>query len=182
MAAVDDERRQAPARVALEWGGIIVGAFVVALVIKTFLLQAFYIPSGSMEPTLNIGDRIVVNKLSDDVGDFERGEIVVFNRPPGEPESEVKDLIKRVVALPGETVESRDGRLVVDGQVLDEPYLDGDLTENVPRQTVPPGHLFVMGDNRGDSRDSRYFGSVDGSLLVGEAVVRVWPVTALDLL
>lgn len=177
------DRHKGGARNVAEWAAIIVGAFAVALVIKTFLIQAFFIPSLSMAPALQEDDRVLVNKLSYDFHDVNRGDLVVFERPPNEPASEVKDLIKRVVALEGETVENRDDRLFVDGRPLDESYIDDAVpTLNVSRQTVPPGHVFVMGDNRTDSRDSRFFGPVDEDLIVGRAFVRVWPIDALSLL
>ncbi len=161
---------------------LVVIAFVVALLIKTFLLQAFYIPSASMEPTLNINDRVLVNKLSYDLHEVNRGDLIVFESPPNEGSGH-KDLIKRVIALPGETVESRDGRIVVDGQELDEPYLEPHIqTGAIDKVTIPPDHYWVMGDNRANSRDSRYFGAISESLIIGRAFVRVWPVTALGLL
>ncbi len=163
-------------RSLVEWAAIIVGAFAVALVVKAFLLQAFFIPSPSMEPTLAVGDRVLVNKLAYRIGDIGRGDLVVFERPPSEPESDVNDLIKRVIAFGGETIEARDGRVLVDGRPLREPYLPpGTVTGDLPAQTVPEGHLFVLGDNRGDSRDSRRFGPIDEDLVVGRAFVRIWP-------
>jgi signal peptidase I len=169
-------------RNALEWVVIAVGALLVAFVIKTFLLQAFYIPSLSMAPTLKVNDRVLVNKLSYDLHEVNRGDLIVFESPPNEG-SETKDLIKRVIGLPGETVESRDGRMVVNGRVLDEPYLDdGVMTGALEKTTIPPDHLWVMGDNRSNSRDSRFFGPIPESLVIGRAFVRVWPVTALSLL
>lgn len=170
-------------RNAVEWVAIVVGAFAVALVVKTFLIQAFFIPSESMFPTLTEDDRVLVNKLSYGLHDVNRGDLVVFERPPNEPVSDVKDLIKRVVAVEGETVEARDGAIVVDGELLDEPYLDEGVTSfNVTPTVVPDGHVFVMGDNRGASRDSRYFGPIDTGLIVGRAFVKVWPLTDLGLL
>ncbi len=169
-------------RNVFEWVAIAGGALVIAFLIKTFLLQAFYIPSLSMDPTLKINDRVLVNKLSYDLHDVHRGDIVVFESPPNEGSS-TKDLIKRVIALPGETVESRDGRIVIDGQVLDEPYLEPHVqTGPLDKVTIPPDHYWVMGDNRGNSRDSRFFGAIPESLIIGRAFVRVWPVTALGLL
>jgi len=158
-----------------------VGALLVAFLVKTFLVQAFYIPSGSMLPTLQEQDRVLVNKLSYRFGDVDRGDLIVFRGPDQAP-GEVKDLIKRVVGLPGETVEARDGQVLVDGQVIDEPYLgDGITTGPLEPQTVPPGHYWVMGDNRGNSKDSRFFGAVDEDLIIGKAFVRVWPLNKIRL-
>ena len=109
--------------VALEWALLIVSALVIALLIKTFLFQAFYIPSDSMVPTLKTNDRVIVNKLSYHLHPVHRGDIVVFKSPPNVDPS-VKDLVKRVIALPGETVEGRaDGHIYINGKVLKEPYL-----------------------------------------------------------
>ncbi len=172
-----------PLRGVLEWVLILLGAVAVAFVIKTFLFQAFYIPSVSMDPTLKVRDRVIVNKLSYDFHDVHRGDIIVFKSPPGEESSTVKDLIKRVVALPGETVEARDGHVLIDGQPLNEPYLhDGVTTGQMEPHKVPPGHVWVMGDNRPNSKDSRYFGAIDDDLIVGRAFVRVWPIAKLSLL
>jgi signal peptidase I len=167
----------------VEWVLIIGGAFLVAFVVKTFLIQAFFIPSGSMLPTLHEDDRVLVNKLSYDLHDVNRGDLVVFERPEGETAGQIKDLIKRVVGLPGERIEQRDGDVYIDGQLLEEPYLvDGSETTNLDPQTVPEGHVFVMGDNRGDSMDSRVFQAIDEDLIVGRAFVRVWPLSNLSLL
>ena len=170
-------------RGALEWVLILLGAVAVAFVIKTFLFQAFYIPSVSMEPTLMVKDRVIVNKLSYDFHDVHRGDIVVFKSPPGEESSAVKDLIKRVIALPGETVEARDGHILINGQPLTEPYLrDGVTTGQMEPHKVPAGHVWVMGDNRPNSKDSRFFGAIPEDLIVGRAFIRVWPIPKLSLL
>ncbi|MDQ3384423.1 MAG: signal peptidase I [Actinomycetota bacterium] len=170
-------------RNTIEWVAIVVGAFAVALVVKTFLIQAFYIPSESMFPTLTEDDRVLVNKLSYRLHDVNRGDLVVFERPPGEPDSDVKDLIKRVVAVEGETIEERDGALYVDGEPLDEPYLQPGIESNdLTRVVVPADHVFVMGDNRGASRDSRFFGPIEEDLILGRAFVKVWPLPDVELL
>ena len=167
----------------VEWVGIVVGALVVALVVKTFLIQAFFIPSLSMYPTLDKGDRVLVNKLSYKVHDVHRGDLVVFERPPGQPASTIKDLIKRVVGLPGESIEARAGAVYIDGKRISEPYLvDGVTTDNLPRQTIPKDEIFVMGDNRGDSADSRVFGPIYEDTIVGRAFIRVWPIPDIGLL
>ena len=182
MPAGDDKGSRS-GRNALEWIAIVAGALIVALVVKTFLIQAFFIPSLSMYDTLDKGDRVLVNKLSYRLHEIHRGDIIVFERPEGVPDNGIKDLIKRVIGLPGETIESRDGRVYVDGKRLDEDYLaDGVTTVNLDRQTIPDDHVFVMGDNRGNSEDSRVFGPISDDLVVGRAFVLVWPITQVHLL
>ncbi|MGI9120935.1 MAG: signal peptidase I [Acidimicrobiales bacterium] len=179
----DEDESTSLARNVAEWVAILLGALVVALLVTRFLVQAFFIPSLSMAPTLEVNDRVLVNKLSYDLHDVNRGDVIVFERPPQEAESDIKDLIKRVVALPGDTIGDQDGRLIINGAPLEEPYLQsGDTTTNVASQTIPPGHVFVMGDNRNDSRDSRYFGPLSEELIVGRAFVKLWPLTDLSLL
>jgi signal peptidase I len=179
----EDVSSQERIRSLVEWAAVIVGALVVALLVKTFLFQAFSIPSGSMQPTLRPGDRVMVNKLSYRFGDIERGHLIVFERPPSMPELATKDLIKRVIALPGESVEARDGVVHIDGAALDEPYLpEGTRTENLPRQTIPEGHYLVLGDNRGSSQDGRAFGPIAEELVIGRAFLRIWPVADLTRL
>ena len=180
-----------------EVGFLVVMAVVIAVVVKTFLAQAFYIPSGSMLPQLQINDRVVVSKVSYRLHDPRRGDIVVFDAPGGSqedpsplPERVLRGLaesvgvlapstdeyIKRVVALPGERVEGHQGKVLVDGRELVEPYLaDGTVTSEFAAVVVPPDTVWVMGDNRGNSADSRIFGPVPESTVVGRAFVRVWP-------
>lgn len=175
-----------------EWVLVIVGAVVLAVVVKVFLLQAFYIPSLSMYPTLHEGDRVLVNKLSYRLHDVNRGDIVVFERPASETSSNIPDLIKRVVGLPGESIVIADGSVYVDNRKLDESYLPaGTVTsaQSAPYKctqeapcVVPPGDVWVMGDNRADSKDSRYFGPIPESTIVGRAFVRVWPAGRFGLL
>jgi signal peptidase I len=166
-----------PLRSLLEWVGIIAVALVVAFGIKAFLFPMFFIPSESMEDTLQIGDRIVVNKLSYKAHDLHRGDIVVFERPPGNQiDPTIKDLIKRVVGLSGDVVEGREGKVVVNGRVLEEPYVKkGAQTSNFGPITVPDQMVWVMGDNREHSADSRVFGPIRDSLIVGRAFLKIWP-------
>jgi signal peptidase I len=164
---------------------VIVGALVVALVVKTFLFQAFYIPSGSMEPTLEKGDRVLVNKVSYDLHDVNRGDVIVFELDPDDVGADgIKDLIKRVIGLPGDVIETRDGVVYINDEPLDEPYLaDGTTTGSpadgqnpgIERQTVPDGHVYVLGDNRSNSADSRYRGPIPIDSIVGRAFILVWP-------
>jgi signal peptidase I len=170
-------------RSIIEWVAVVGGALLVALIIRAFFLAAFYIPSESMSPTLEKGDRVLVNKLSYKLHDVNRGDIVVFERPPNEPDNGIKDLIKRVVALPGETVEVRDCKVLINGQALVEPYVkQWSRTCTSPPVTVGQNQVFVMGDNRDDSQDSRFFGPISQHLIVGRAFVIVWPFTHLGWL
>lgn len=184
-------------RAAIEWVVLIGAALIIALVIKTFLFQAFYIPSESMVPTLKVGDRVLVNKLSYDLHDVHRGDIVVFRAPAEARSDGIDDLVKRVIGLPGDTVTWRkDGQVYVNDKPLDEPYLPaGTRTtyEGVPQGCVAPadgvsgckvpaGHLFMMGDNRTASRDSRYFGPIKESSIVGRVFVRIWPPGSIGLM
>ncbi|HYD11206.1 MAG TPA: signal peptidase I [Acidimicrobiales bacterium] len=181
----EDEEHDADrgVRNVVEWVAIVVGALAVALLVKTFFIQAFFIPSLSMFPTLDEGDRVLVNKLSYKMHDVNCGDMIVFDRPEGSPDSDIKDLIKRVIGLPGETIEARDGVVYIDGARLDEPYLeDGVRTDNLPPTEVPAGHIFVMGDNRTGSSDSRVFGPVDEDTIDGRAFIRVWPLGDISLL
>ena len=176
----------------VEWALVVVGAVALAVVVKIFLLQAFYIPSASMYPTLQNGDRVLVNKLSYDLHDVNRGDIVVFERPASETSSNIPDLIKRVIGLPGEQVAFDGGQVYIDGQPLVEDYLpEGTVTTaaNAPNKctlqapcSVPAGQVWVMGDNRGDSKDSRYFGTIPESTIVGRAFIKVWPLGRFGLL
>ena len=172
-------RQRSSTRNAVEWLVVIIGAVVVALLIKTFVVQAFRIPSDSMVPTLQDGDRVLVNKLSYDAHDVNRGDVVVFHRPPNlvAAEGDPEDLIKRVIGLPGETVSSRDGIVYIGDRRLTEPYLpEGTTTFNLDAPiTVPEDHILVMGDNRGNSTDGRPFGPIPIDSVIGRAFVIMWP-------
>ena len=174
-AARRRQRIKSRNRAVVEWVVAIGLAVVAALCIKTWLVQAFIIPSQSMEDTLEVGDRVLVSKFAFQISDIGRGDVIVFDNPDRLP-NEPAQLIKRVVALGGDTVEAADGRLLVNGVVVDEDYLRaGVITTDVAPTTVPDGTVFVMGDNRANSRDSRYIGPVDEDLVVGKAFLRIWP-------
>jgi len=180
------KKQKASWAVALEWGILIVSALVIALLIKAFLFQAFYIPSDSMVPTLKTHDRVIVNKLSYKLHPVHRGDIIVFKSPPGVDPS-VKDLIKRVIALPGETVEGRhDGHIYINGKRLAEPYLpNGDPPgQSFDAIKVPKDSYWVMGDNRKNSFDSRFFPEhfIKKKDIVGRAFIRIWPLNRLGIL
>ncbi len=176
------------ARVAAEWVAVLAGALVLALVLRSVLFQAYYIRFTSMEPTLNNGDRVLVNKLGYDLHDVHRGDMVVFERPPGVSGRQEDDLIKRVIALPGEVIGLIEGNVYIDGRRLHEPYLEssgitiGNLSSGCAAIVdggclVGAGEVFVMGDNRANSTDSRLFGPISEHLIVGHAFLRLWPMT-----
>lgn len=177
-------RKHSPVRELVEWILIIAGALIVAFALKTWVLQAFSIPSPSMVPTLVEQDRILVNKLSYSFGEVERGDVVVFERPKAAgTEPNINHLVKRVIGLPGETIESSNGRILINGEEIREPYLPpGTVTDGVQRTKIPPGQYWVMGDNRGNSSDSRVFGTIDHDIIVGRAFARVWPVGSINRL
>jgi signal peptidase I len=164
--------------------------------VKATVAQAFFIPSASMEPQLQEGDRVLVSRTAYRLHEPRRGDIVVFPSPTAPPDDDglverwAKDaleavalrepgddeLIKRVVGLPGETISARDGRVVIDGRVVEEPYLpDGVETVDFGPVAIPEGHVFVLGDNRGNSADSRVIGTIDVDEIVGRAIARIWP-------
>ncbi len=167
------------------------------MVIKTFLVQPFWIPSESMEPTIEPNDRVMVNKLAYRLGDIQRGDVVVFLNPL-EPETDESipeavirsvleaigvrtrghdDLIKRVIGLPGEVVEVVNGQVTVDGVAIVEDYTDGSFMPDSGPFPVPDGEIFVMGDNRDESFDSRRFGTVPVPHVIGRAFVVIWPLS-----
>jgi signal peptidase I len=186
----ENEKSSSRTRSIIEWVVVIAGALVVALLIKAFLVQAFYIPSESMVQTLEIGDRVLVNKLSYKLHDVNRGDLVVFERPEGDTSQDVKDLIKRVVGLPGEEIVIDDNVVFVNGQELPEDYLsEGTVTKqgklNCQRTSpcvVPDDAVWVMGDNREHSFDSRYFGAIEEDTIVGRAFLRIWPLTSFGFM
>jgi signal peptidase I len=170
----------------VEWLAVVVLALVLAFGVREYAVQLFYIPSGSMLPTLQIGDRILVDKLAYRFEPIRRGDVVVFSRPPLE-QADYQDLVKRVVGLPGETLSLAGGHVYVDGRLLEEPWLPAPLPPTTPSPvgaafslahpfTVPAGEYFVMGDNRTDSEDSRFFGPIPRDLIVGKMAFVVWPV------
>jgi len=193
-----------PPRSRFAWLGslpaLIVIALLVAILVKTFLVQAFYIPSESMEPTLQVGDRVFVNKFVYDFNDINRGDVIVFENPNegalparqgisavlhwfgegvGFAQPEGEDYIKRVIGLPGESIEIHDHTVYVDGTPLAEPYLTAEkrgCNNDFGPVEVPASHLFMLGDNRCNSADSRYgLGFVSEDKVVGKAFVIIWP-------
>lgn len=164
----------------LEGVDSVVWAGVVALLLIHFVVRSFYIPSGSMLPTLHINDFILVNEMIYEVSDPVRGDIVVFHPPadplakPGKPQDKT-DLIKRVVGLPNDKLKVQDGKLFLNGVAQDEPYIQEPIFKDFSEITVPADHIFVMGDNRNDSKDSRYIGAIPFENLVGRAEIIFYP-------
>ena len=168
------------------WGYLIVTAAVIVVLFKV-IFQLSWVPSGSMEGTIMTGDRVYAEKVSYLFRDPEPGDIVTFQ----DPEIPGRVLIKRCIAVGGQTVDLVDGRVVVDGVALDEPYTRGLPSEPLKTAlgvevsypyTVPAGHLWVMGDNRTNSNDSRYFGAIDEDTLTGRAALVYWPFSNFGLL
>ena len=164
-------------RRVLEWAAVVVFAVLVAAGLRTFVVQAFYVPSISMTPTLQVGDRIVVLKIGYTI---HRGDIIVFRRTPADIGTPDADLVKRVIGLPGETISSRGATVLIDGKALSEPWLPtltgvcAEAAYNIPTTKIPTGHYFVMGDCRAQSDDSRTWGTVPASYIVGKVFVIVW--------
>jgi signal peptidase I len=177
-------------RVVVDWLLTIVFAVGVVLAVKTWVVNPYRIPSSSMEPTLHcarpgfkceagISDRVLAARFIYHFRDPKRGDVIVFDTPPA---AATKcgmggTYVKRLIALPGETWQERDGVVYIDGKRLAEPYLRADRRdhETHPRRTIPPGHYFFMGDNRQWSCDSRKWGTVPRANLIGKVVARYWP-------
>ena len=188
-----DQDKAASSRWIVELVGVVVVAILVAVLLRTFVVATYSIPSGSMEPTLQIGDRIVVDKLSYHLHGVDRGNIVVFTTPPNEDCAgpPVADLVKRVIGLPGEIISLQDGSVYINGRLLPEPFLPAEVrTDTYPGPStngyalhhgyrIPAGYVFVMGDNRPESCDSRYWGPIRESTVVGEVDLRIWPLSRI---
>jgi signal peptidase I len=160
-----------------EWAVAAVLAVALAVLIRLFVFEPFNVSGPSMEDTLHTGDLIIVNKLIYQIREPERGEVIVFHAP------QQKDYVKRVIALPGETVEAKNDKVLVNGKELDEPYIKQDVhTLDFDAQKVPPGHVFVMGDNRSNSTDSREIGPIPLNQVIGRADVVYWPFSEWKLL
>ena len=165
----------------LEFLVILIVAFALVFgFVRPFVVEAFYIPSGSMIPTLEVGDRVLTNKFIYRFEDPERGDVVVFRTVEGGGE----DLIKRVVGVPGDEISVRNGTLFVNGEAQKEPYVNRDVPDinTYGPMRVPEDSVFCMGDNRANSRDSRFFGPVPYENIEGEAFVTFWPPSRLGLL
>jgi signal peptidase I len=181
-------------RAFLEWFSVIGVALTFAIVIRVFLVQQFYISGPSMETTMFSDNRVLVNKLAYRIGKIDRGDVVVFDRAiPNGNEIQHDDLIKRVIALGGETISISKCAVLINGVELAEPYLPKRDTEmTVPADrcgtvdmepiTLESDEIFLMGDNRPQSFDSRMFGPIKTDLIIGQAFILLWPLSELKLL
>jgi signal peptidase I len=182
------EKQRTQMRAVWEWVFVVVIAIGAALLIRMFLFQQYYIDGPSMQTTLMPQDRVLVNKMSYKLHDIHRGDVIVFDRVTNEVQHD--DLIKRVMGLPGETLEIRSCIVYVDGVQVDEPYLNPEQTSQIEPSArcgshtdmaplvVPEHMVFVMGDNRVQSFDSRDFGPIDTDKVRGRAFVVIWPASA----
>ena len=160
-------------RIVGEWAIIILAAFVMSLLLRNFLVDSRIVPTGSMIPTIQEQDRVLVDRLFYKWDTLERGDIIVFAAP--EEAGENKDLVKRLIGLPGEEVEIRNGRVWIDGKSLNEPYLAEPINYKYGPITVEEGNYFVLGDNRNWSKDSHYWGLLDQKNVIGRVWIRYWP-------
>jgi signal peptidase I len=169
-------------RALAETAVIIVVAVLLAGLVRTFAFQTFWVPSASMTPTLGVYDRILVQKAFFTWHDVREGDIVVFSHPPLDqcPGPQEGDLVKRVIALPGQTIYSSGNSIYVNGRLLAEPYLPRydplgpPIASSQHPYRVPPGEFYLLGDNRSDSCDSRYWGPIEGSSIIGKVVLVWW--------
>jgi signal peptidase I len=165
-------------RLVIEWFVILVAAVAVSLLLRTFVFQTFYIPSGSMNPTFWQGDRIIVNKLSVELGHINIGDIIVFKAPPAVRQhcaDADADLVKRVIGIPGDHLTSKGNTIYVNGRRLNERWSHWEpLSGAIGNVTVPSGQYFVMGDNHANSCDSRMWGTVPRSDIIGKVFLVIW--------
>jgi signal peptidase I len=185
------ERRLSMSRRLLEWLAILLVALLGAFAVRAYVFQTFYIPSGSMEPTLHVGDSIVVSKLSVEWGTIHTGDVLVFRRPArlncgGES---VAYLVKRVIGLPGQRLYSQGNIIYVNGHALKQNWTHNEPIGPVAvgngrtdPVVVPANSYFMMGDNEANSCDSRYWGAVGRNLVVGKVVARIWPPSRIGFL
>ena len=169
------EKERSTAEEIKDWVVSIVIAFALAMFIRTFIVELYVVDGPSMRPTLESEERLVVNKFIYRFRPPEKGEVLVFQYP----RDPSRDFIKRVIATPGDTIEIREGRVLVNDQLLTEDYILEKTRSEYPKSTVPEGRIFVMGDNRNNSEDSRFadVGFVPYDLIKGKALLVFWPIS-----
>lgn len=164
----------------IEWFVVLLIALLASFAIRSYVFQVFRVPTGSMLPTLQINDRIVVNKLPGLAHSIHRADIIVFHKVRADTENSTPILVKRVIGLPGETISSKGDTVYIDGHTVAEPWLPAmkgvcwESAFNIPKSHIPANHYFVMGDCRGDSYDSRYWGTVPVKNIIGRVFVVIW--------
>jgi signal peptidase I len=169
-------------RQTAEWFAVLVVAVLASFLIRVYVVQTFEVPSGSMLPTLQVGDRLVVDKIPGLAHSIHRGDIVVFHRAPGDSDTQYPILVKRVIGLPGETISSKGDTIYINGQAIAEPWLSAMNTTptcpqpdfDIPRTHIPQGQYYVMGDCRGNSSDSRVWGTVPTQNIIGRVFLVIW--------
>jgi signal peptidase I len=167
------------ARKLLEWVFVIVLALGFTLLFRIYVAEGRWIPSESMVPTLQVGDRLIIEKVTPRITGIARGDIIVFSPP--EASARKEDMIKRVIGLPGDTLYINDGKVYVNDVALNEPYEAEAPEKDFKTYTVPENSYFVMGDNRNDSYDSRYWGPVPADHIIGKALVRYFPIDNIHM-
>jgi signal peptidase I len=181
-AAAAQPRKHRRRRALIETVVTLLVAVLLAGLLRAFVFQVFWIPSASMTPTLNINDRVLVQKAFFSSRDVHEGDIVVFTHPPLDqcPGPQAGDLVKRVIALPGQTIYSSGNSIYINGRLLAEPYLPQNdplgpsIASRQHPYLVPPGEFYLLGDNRDDSCDSRYWGPIHGSSIIGKVILVWW--------
>jgi signal peptidase I len=180
-------KRRGAVRSIIDWVVVLAIATVIALVVRAYVVQTYYIPSPSMYPTLKVGDRILVLKAAYRFTSPATGDVIVFRAPSAEHSDcdspEVDDLVKRIVATPGQTIWSVSNVIYVNGHVLDQNWSHvNPIGQAIRRQTIPPNDYFVMGDNHPESCDSRVWGYVPRANIIGKAVLIFWPISRISII
>lgn len=183
---MEKPKKTPPKKPGSIWSEVIIPILIAAVIvylIRAFIIGMYFIPSGSMIPTLLIDDHVVVTKLSYQFNDPVRGDVVVFDYPPNDEAASKTEYVKRVVGLPNETLEIKNNTVYINDQPLEEPYLpSGVRMADFGPVAIPNGHYFVMGDNRNNSNDSRYWGTVAEKYIIGKAQAIYWPIDRMRVL
>lgn len=167
-------------REVLEWVLLLLLAWIISSLVRVYILDTRLVPTGSMLPTIQLEDRLIVDKLFFKFSPLKRGDVVVFHAPPAADETD--DLVKRIIGLPGETLEVRDGYVWINGQPLNEPYILERPNYTYGPVSIPPNSYFVMGDNRNNSKDSHFWGFLPKENITGKVLIRYWPLKTFGAL
>jgi signal peptidase I len=186
-AARKTARRRSSLRSTIDWIVVLAVATTIALLVRAYVVQTYYIPSLSMYPTLKVGDRILVLKAAYRFTSPATGDIIVFRAPPSERSTcnspEVDDLVKRIIGTPLETIWSVGDKIYINGHVLNQSWMHvSSIGQAIRRQTIPANNYFVMGDNHPESCDSRVWGDVPRGDIIGKAIVIFWPISRFSII